>query len=173
MNYFRKKFYANEKVRHEQLRTMDANEENSEEEEEEEDAKGGFHSPRPSLFSQEPLVRPSILSRQAQVEGRKVSEVLSLAEGEKEAEICPRPGSITSRLLNLIPPNQRLGSIRSSSIAKTIREEVAEETNGSVNDTLDSTLGRMALCAGGERKGSAVAAVAQGPLRKPKLENVK
>jgi len=161
----RKKFYANEKVRHEQLRTVEANEENSEEEEEE-DAKGGFHSPRPSLFSQEPLVRPSTLSRPTaeKVEDRKAT----LAEGEKGAEMCPRPSSITSRLLNLVPHNR---SIRSSSIAKTIREEMAEE-DGSVNDTLDSTLGRMALCGGRESKGKAVAAVALGPLRKPKLEKI-
>ena len=168
MIYVRKQFYAKEKVRHEQLKTVDdSNEENSEEEEEE-DAKGGFHCPRPSLFAQKPLVRPSTLSRQT---AEKSSKALLLAEGEKGAETCPRPGSITSKLLGLVPHNQRPGSNRSSFISK-IREEGAEVTNGSVNDTLDSTLGRMALCGGGERKGNAVATVALGPLRRPKLEKV-
>ena len=138
---------------------------NEEEEEEEEEEKGGFHSPRPSLFTQaqQPLVRPSTLSRQIaeKVEGGKSNEAepssrRSLAEPEKGAG----RSSMTSRLLSLVP------SKRSSVISKTIiRKGVAEET--SVNDTLDSTLGRLAL-GGGER--ATAAAAGPGSLRRPKLK---
>lgn len=156
----RKKFYAEEKKRHEELRALDDSSED-EEDEEEENSKGGFHSPRPSLFTQEPLVRPSNLSKQTteKVEVGKSSQALpssrrSLAETEKGGG----RKSITSRLLSLVPNNTR-----SSFISNTIREDVAEEI--SLNDTLDSALGRLALGGGRER-----ASVGPAPLRKPKLE---
>merc|ERR1712200_37761 len=81
-------------------------------------------------------------------------------EGDKGAKMIPRPASITSRLLSLVPLHPKRPS--------TIRQSVAEETN--VNDTLDSTLGMMALSGrgGGERRGNSVETV--GQLRRPKLE---
>lgn len=121
---------------------MNAKEE-SDSEDEEEDEKGDFHSPRQSFFTQQKLVRPS-------------------TEGDKGAKMIPRPASITSRLLSLVPLHPKRPS--------TISQSVAEETN--VNDTLDSTLGMMALSGrgrGGERRGNSVETV--GQLRRPKLEN--
>ena len=139
---------------------MTVSQKNAQREEEAEDPKGGFHSPRPSLFTQQPLVRPSTLK------DRKSSEVLgSEAEGgRKGAEEISRAGSITSRLLNLVPP--KVASRKST----TIKETVAEEP--SINDTLDSALGRMTLSGGGERNANSVEAVSAAPLRKPKLENM-
>lgn len=152
----RKKFYAAERKRHEELKSV---EDNTKEDDSEEEEEGGFHSPRPSLFSQEPLVRPSTLKRPT---------IEKVEKGvEMGAEMIPRPGSITSRLLHLLPVNQRLGrnSNRQSVVANTIRESVAEEI--SLNNTLDSTLGRLALSGRGDRKGKSV--VGTGPLRKPNL----
>ena len=58
-------FSAAEKIRHEQLRTVEderkaKKESDTEEEEEEEGKDDDFHSPRQSFFTQQPLVRPSI-----------------------------------------------------------------------------------------------------------------
>lgn len=144
----RKEFREKEKIRHEELKTV--KEGNARREEEEEDSKGGFHSPRPSLFTQESLARPSTLK------DRKSSELLgSVAEDRKGS----RQDSITSRLLNLVPP------IRKST---TLREAVTEDL--SVNDSLDSALGRMVLSGGGERNANSVETAGIAPLRRPKLD---
>ena len=146
--YFRKEFREKEKIRHEELKTV--KEGNVRREEEEEDSKVGFHFPRPSLFNQESLVRPSTLK------DRKSSELLgSVAEDRKGS----RQDSITSRLLNLVPP------IRKST---TPREAVTEDL--SVNDTLDSALGRMVLIGGGKRNANSVETAGIAPLRRPKLD---
>ena len=148
MKYFRKEFREKEKIRHEELKTV--KEGNARREEEEEDLTGGFHSPRPSLFTQESLARPSTLK------DRKSSELLgSVAEDRKGS----RQDSITSRLLNLVPP------IRKST---TLREAVTEDF--SVNDSLDSALGRMVLSGGGERNANSVETAGIAPLRRPKLD---
>ena len=68
--------------------------------------------------------------------------------------------------IHSLVPLQRRGSHRSGSITSTIRQSLVDET--SVNDTLDSTLGRLALSGGRERKGNSVDTV--GQLRRPKLE---
>ena len=155
---FRKKFYAAEKKRHEELKSVDEVDA-TKEGDSEEDGDGDFHSPRPSLFTQEPLVRPSTLKRPT---SEKVEKGV-----EKGAEMIPRPGSITSRLLHLVPVNQRHGrnSNRQSFVANTISESLAEEI--AVNNTLDSTLARLALSGGGDGKDKSV--VGAGPLRRPKL----
>ena len=100
-------FSAAEKIRHEQLKTVEderkAKKESDDSEEEEED--GDFHSPRQSFFTQQPLVRPSIrkMPTAEKVEDGKFRETLqsklgSVAEGEMGGKNVSRP-CITSRLL--------------------------------------------------------------------------
>ena len=160
MKYFRKKFSAQEKIRHEGLMTVNERraQKEEEEEEEEEEPKGGFHSPRPSLYTQDHLVRPSTMK------DKKDSQVLgSAAEGGKGSEIGSRQGSITSRLLSMVPPKRRSTT--------TIRKAVTEDP--SISDTLDSAFGRLAVGVGGERKereANSLEDVGAAPLRKPRLE---
>ena len=156
MKYFRKKFSEKEKIRHEGLMTVNERRAQKEEEEEEEELpKGGFHSPRPSLFTQDPLLRPSTLK------DKKDSEVLgSAAEGGKGSEAISRQGSITSRLLSMVPPKRRS--------TNTIKKAVTEDP--SISDTLDSAFGKLAVGVGGEGEANSLEDVAAAPLRKPRLE---
>ena len=127
---FRKKFYAAEKIRLENLQTV--SEPNQKKEEEEEEAKKEEEKrPRVVRASQEPLKRPTVLRRQQ--EGGSLTK--------------SRQGSITSRLLSLIPDTtearRRPASIINPGKVAAITE--ADDTDLSSNGTLNSRLGRLAL----------------------------
>ena len=144
---FRRKFYAAEKIRHENLKTVAQSEMKEKEKEKEEVKKMEEEEkkkkeeegkkkkeeeekekrPRLSRASHEPLRRPT-------VEGK-----------------LSRQGSITSRLLSLVPDTPE-GNRRPASIIHRGRIEAipdAEETVIS-NGTLNARLGRLALDGGGK-----------------------
>jgi len=133
----RKKFRAAEKIRHEELLTLNDSRCSFMSKCEEET--GDFHSRRPTLFRQEspsvPLRRPSIADQSLSSRPTLVRKERPSVKDQQQAASNPgsaRYGSITSRLLNMV------GSKRQE-------KNTTETEDVSLNDTLDSTLGRLAL----------------------------
>lgn len=138
----RKKFYAAEKIRLENLKTMPQSEE-EEKKAEEEKAVEKEKGPRVVRASQEPLRRPTVERRQ--------QEAASVTSSSS------RQGSITSRLLGLLPPSteprRRPGSILNPGIGAIGAISELDDTVLS-DGTLNSRLGRLAL--GGRGRGAAI-----------------
>jgi len=149
----RKKFSAAEKIRHEELLSMKDSRQSILSQSEGET--GDFHSPRPTLFRQErpsvPLRRPTVAEDQREapqtsrptLERRKGSRVeMDQREVKAEQQAASTStarnalhGSITNRLLNMVGSKKLQGN----QIWETTESDL------SVNDTLDSALGRLAL----------------------------
>jgi len=128
----RKKFYAAERIRLENLQTVsEPDQEKEKKKKEEEEKEEEEKRPRVIRASQEPLKRPTVL--------RRPQEGGSLTKS--------RQGSITSRLLSLIPDTtesrRRPASIINPGKVGAISE--ADDTDLSSNGTLNSRLGRLAL----------------------------
>jgi len=124
----RKKFYAAERVRHEQLPEL---------EESEDEENGDFHSPRPTLHREEKhsLRRPTVTDNDNFFSPRPS---LFRDEIQKEGDVKKNPssarhGSITHRLLTMV--GKKL--------------EPKPEVFPSPNDTLDSQMSKLVL---GDRK---------------------
>jgi len=144
----RKKFSAAEKIRHEELLSQKVSRQSILSQAEEDT--GEFHSPRPTLFRKErpsvPLRRPTVTEDPRETLVRKERSSVEMDQVQKrglkvEQQAAststtrnPRHGSITSRLLNMVGSKKQ-----GSQIWETMESDI------SLNDTLDSTLGRLAL----------------------------